>query len=131
MLFCQQRSDETDDRWAGGEDPHDVGAASDLFVQSFLGVVGLDLPPVGFGEPGEDQDLCCGTVEVLRGVAETDLVEVVCDAAVLGPYLVGVGLSEDGTHHGGHHRFRRFGDLGQQVCAGSGCGIVATTPQRG
>ena len=35
-----------------------------------------------------------------RGVAETDIVEVVCDAAVLGPYLVGVGLSEDGTHHG-------------------------------
>ena len=44
---------------------HDVGAASDLFVQSFLGVVGPDLPPVGLGEPGEDQDLCCGTVEVL------------------------------------------------------------------
>ena len=91
MLFGQQRSDETDDRSPGGEDPHDVGAVSDLFVQSFLGVVGPDLPPVGLGEPGEDQDLGAGLIEVVCGVAETDLVEVVCDAAVLGPYLVGVG----------------------------------------
>jgi hypothetical protein len=51
VLLSQQGADEADDRWPGGEDAHDVGAASDLFVKTFLGVVGPDLAPVGLGNP--------------------------------------------------------------------------------
>ena len=73
VLFSEQRSDEADDCGSGGEDPDDVGATSDLFVESFLGVVGPDLAPVRFGEPGECQDLSSGLVEVVSSVDESDL----------------------------------------------------------
>ena len=33
-----------------GEDPHDVGAAPDLLVETFQGMGGADLAPVGLGE---------------------------------------------------------------------------------
>ena len=97
----------------GGEDPHDVGAAPDLFVQSFLGVVGPDLTPMGFGEPGERQDLSTGLVEMIRGVDESSFGEVADDTVVLGPHLIRVGLGEYGTHHGGDHRPGAFRHLGQ------------------
>ncbi len=115
MLFGEEGTNQADDGWPGGEDPDDVGAAPDLLVEPLLGVVGPDLGLVGFWEPGEGQDLGSGQVEVLGGGVEADLVEMVDDAAMLGPYLVGVGLGEDGAHHGGGHRLRRLGDLGQQV----------------
>ena len=38
-------------------------------AQPLLGVVGPDLTPVGFGEPGERQDLSSGVVEMLGSVA--------------------------------------------------------------
>ncbi len=74
-----------------GKMPDDVGAAPDLFVEAFLRVVGPDLAPVGFGEPGEGQDLGGRGVEVLGGVGEADIVELVDDAAMLGPHLVADG----------------------------------------
>ncbi len=97
---CSARSasDEADDGGAGGEDPDDVGATSGFFVRSFLGVVGQDLmAPVGFGEPGERQDLSCGLVEMIRSLdgfvrlpsCRGLFVRVVID----GPGLVGLGLA--------------------------------------
>ena len=51
----------------GGEDADDVAATADLPVQSFLGVVGPDLFPVFFGEPGERQQVGRSLVQVLGG----------------------------------------------------------------
>ena len=44
-LFGQDRADEADEGVAAGEDADHVGAAADLLVQPFLGVVGPDLAP--------------------------------------------------------------------------------------
>jgi hypothetical protein len=45
VLLGQDGADEADDRAAVGEDPDDVGAAADLAVEAFVGVVGPDLSP--------------------------------------------------------------------------------------
>jgi hypothetical protein len=45
VLLGQHGSDESDDRAAVGEDVDDVGAATDLTVEAFVGIVGPDLPP--------------------------------------------------------------------------------------
>lgn len=50
---------------------YDVGAASEFFAESFLGVVGPDLPPVRLGEPGEGEYLGAGLVEVISGCVHT------------------------------------------------------------
>ena len=50
VLFGEHGADEADDGVAVGEDPDDVGAAAELLVQSLLGVVRPDLPPVLFRE---------------------------------------------------------------------------------
>ena len=62
VLFSQHGADETDQRFAVGEDADHVGAAADLFVGPFLGVVGPDLAPYGFGEAGERQDVGPGGI---------------------------------------------------------------------
>jgi hypothetical protein len=41
VLFSEDGPDEADEGVAVGEDADDVGAAPDLFVEPFLGVVGL------------------------------------------------------------------------------------------
>ncbi len=41
------------------------------------------MTPVGFGEPGERQNVVCGLVEVVGCVEETDLVEMVDDTTML------------------------------------------------
>ncbi len=50
VLFGEHGADEADDGGAVGEDPDDVGAAAELLVEPFLGVVRPDLPPVLFRE---------------------------------------------------------------------------------
>ncbi|ODO45048.1 hypothetical protein A5M97_12980 [Streptococcus pneumoniae] len=65
VLFGEDGSDEADDRGAVGEDAHDVGSASYLSVEAFLGVVGPDLAPDLLGEGGERQQVGAGGVEVL------------------------------------------------------------------
>src|SRR5262249_60114135 len=70
VLFGQHGADEADDGVAGGEDPHDVGAAADLLVQPLLGVVGPDLPPDLAGEGGEGEDVVAGVVQVGGGGRE-------------------------------------------------------------
>ena len=67
VLFGHYGSDEPDHRASGGEDADDVAATADLPVQSFLGVVGPDLFPVFFGEPGERQQVGRSLVQVLGG----------------------------------------------------------------
>ncbi len=57
VLFGEHGAGETDQAGAVGEDPDDVGAAADLAVQPFLGVVRPDLTPDRFREPGEGQDV--------------------------------------------------------------------------
>jgi hypothetical protein len=55
VLFGQDGADEADQGTPIGEDPDDVGAAANLLVEPFLGVVGPDLAPDLFGERGERQ----------------------------------------------------------------------------
>ena len=64
MLFGQHGTDEADQRVAVGEDPDDVGAAADLLVEPFLGVVRPDLAPDLLGERGERQQVRAGLLEV-------------------------------------------------------------------
>jgi hypothetical protein len=55
VLLGQHGTDQADQGVAIREDAHDVGAAADLQVQAFAGVVGPDLAPDLLGEPGEGQ----------------------------------------------------------------------------
>jgi hypothetical protein len=61
----QDGADEPDDGCSVGEDADDVGAASDLAVETFVGVVGPDLAPDLLGEGGEGEDVGAGFLEVL------------------------------------------------------------------
>ena len=74
------------------------GVGSRLFNRSW-GLLDQICRQWALGEPGEDQDLCCGTVEVHRRVEETDIVAVVCDAAVLGPYLCRTSATDQAEPH--------------------------------
>ena len=53
LLLGEDGADEADDRGPVGEDPDDVGAPTDLFVQAFEAVVLPDLSPVLPGKTGE------------------------------------------------------------------------------
>jgi hypothetical protein len=53
VLFGQDGADEPDDAVPVGEDADDVGAAADLAVETFVGVVRPDLSPDFLGERGE------------------------------------------------------------------------------
>lgn len=64
-LLGEHRADEADDGVAVGEDADGVRAAADLPVEALVGVVGPDLLPESFGEPGEREDVGPGGVEVL------------------------------------------------------------------
>ena len=66
VLLGQDGADQADQGGPVGEDADDVGAAADLPVQPFLGVVGPDLPPDRFREGGERQDVGPGGIEVRR-----------------------------------------------------------------
>ena len=77
---------------AVGEDADDVGAAADLPVEPFVGVVGPDLAPDLLGEGGEREDVGAGVVEVVGD----------------GGQLVGQGV-EDPVELGVHRRRRRAG----------------------
>jgi len=52
-LFGEHGADEADQGGAVREDSDNVGAAADLLVEPFLGIVGPDLPPDLLREPGE------------------------------------------------------------------------------
>ena len=65
MLFGQHGPDEADDRGPVGEDPDDIGAAADLAVEPFVGVVGPDLGPDLSRERGEGQDVAACGLKVL------------------------------------------------------------------
>src|SRR4051794_17527509 len=65
VLLGQDGADEADDRAAVGEDADDVGAAADLAVEAFVGVVRPDLSPDRWWERGEGEDLLAGGVEVV------------------------------------------------------------------
>ena len=64
-LLGQDGADEADDGIPVGEDPDDVGAAADLAVEPFGGVVRPDLAPHVVGEDGERQQVLTGIPEVL------------------------------------------------------------------
>jgi len=53
-----------------GKDPDRVGAASDLPVQPFGGVVGPDLGPDVGGEASEREDVGAGRVEVVMNLRQ-------------------------------------------------------------
>ncbi len=70
VLFGQHGADEADQGVAVGEDTDDVGAPADLFVESFLGVVRLDLAPDLFGERGECQQIRPGCFQVISDLRQ-------------------------------------------------------------
>ena len=94
VLLGQDGADEPDDRGAVGEDPDDVGAAADLAVEAFVGVVGPDLAPDLLGERGEGEDVGAGVLEVLGDGGEL-LGQGVEDPVELGVHRLGVGLVVD------------------------------------
>ena len=98
MLLGQDRSDEADDRVPVGEDPHDVGAAAELSVQAFVGVVRPDLSPHALGEAGEGQDLVTGRVQV--GLDLGQGLDGVQELVLLGVHRGRVDLVEDAVQHG-------------------------------
>jgi hypothetical protein len=57
VLFGEHGADQADQGGPVGKDADDVGAAADLAVQSFLGLLDPDRSPDGFGEAGECQDV--------------------------------------------------------------------------
>ena len=52
------------------EDPDDVGAAADLAVEPFGGVVGPDLAPYVVGEGGEGEQVFAGVAEVVGDLGQ-------------------------------------------------------------
>ena len=66
MLFSQDGADQPYQRGPIGEDADDIGAAADLSIEPFLGIVGPDLPPRRLREGGEGQDVSAGRIQVLR-----------------------------------------------------------------
>ena len=82
-LFGEDRADEADDRVTVREDPDGVGAAADLAVQSLVRIIGPDLLPEPFGEPGEREDVSSRVVEVVVRVREL-AVDVVQQPVELG-----------------------------------------------
>ena len=80
--------------WRLGEDPDDVGAASDLAVEPLVGVVRPDLAPDFLGEGGEGEQVRAGGLEVLSDRGEL-LGQGVDDPVELGVHRLGVGLVID------------------------------------
>ena len=72
-LFGQDGADEADDGIPVGEDPDDVGAAADLAVEPFCGVVRPDLAPHVVGERGEGEQVLAGIAEVLSDLGQAVL----------------------------------------------------------
>ena len=93
MLFSQDGPDEADQRVAVGEDADDVGAASDLFVESFLGVVGPDLAPDLFGEGGKRQQIRTCVLKMIGDLGEL-VGESVDNSIILGCNGISVRLVE-------------------------------------
>jgi hypothetical protein len=83
VLFGQHGAHEADQGVAVREDPDDVGAAADLLVEAFLGVVRPDLAPDLFRERGERRQVrTC----VLKMVG--DLGELVGEGSTSGAVVV-------------------------------------------
>lgn len=118
VLFQQDGSDQTGDGLPVGEDLHDVGAALDLAIETFDGVVGPDLGPVLLGEGCEG-----GQIRLCLGEHDGDLWERgaqgVNDVLVLGGDGLSAGLSEDRGDQGvdrlGAGRAEPGGDVAGEV----------------
>ena len=67
VLLSQDGANQATHGWSVREDAHDIGATSDLLVETLQGVVGPDLLPVGDREAGEGQDIGSSLVH-LRGL---------------------------------------------------------------
>jgi hypothetical protein len=65
VLLGQHSPDETDQGAAVGEDTDDVGAPTDLLVESLLGVVRPDLAPDLLGKRGERQQFRTGVLQMI------------------------------------------------------------------
>ena len=94
VLLGQDGTDQPDQRGPVGEDPDDIGAAPDLPVQPFLGIVGPDLPPRCFRERGERQNVDPGLIKTVGEVWQL-VGQGVKDAVELPVHRVGVGLVID------------------------------------
>ena len=94
MLFGQDGADEARQGVAVGEDPDDVGAAADVLVEPFLGVVGPDLPPDLFRKHGERGQVLRAGVEVLSDFGEL-LGQCLPDPIISGVNGFRVGLVVD------------------------------------
>lgn len=95
-MLGQDGADEADDAGAVGEDPDDVGTATDLAVEALVGVVRPDLSPDLLREGGDGEDvrraswMCSaatardGSHSFLSGTPRpTDIPFVLVSAAVL------------------------------------------------
>ena len=63
VLLSQDGANQATHGWPVRENPHHIGAASDLLVETLQRVVGPDLLPVEGREAGKGQDVGAGLVQ--------------------------------------------------------------------
>jgi hypothetical protein len=134
VLFGQHGADQADQGVAVGEDTDDVGAAADLLVESFLGVVRPDLAPDLFGERAKGQQIRAGVFEVFGDLGQL-VGECVDDPIILRSNGFLVGLVKYRMQQSAHPRAGGFrGDrhqVGRVVGAGALPGRTGGRAQRG
>jgi hypothetical protein len=108
VLFGQDRAHEADQGVAVGEDPDDIGAAPDFFVEPLLGVVGLDLAPDLFGERRERQQVRASFFEMISDLGQL-VGQRVDDPVILGANRLRIRLVEHRVQQGAHPRPRGLG----------------------
>jgi hypothetical protein len=125
VLFGQDGADEADQGVAVGEDADDVGAAADLAVEAFVGVVGPDLTPDLLGERGECEHVGAGGFEVIGDLGQF-LGEGLDEPVELGVHGARAGLVVDRVQQGPDPRPAALGRGGHEVD-----GVVGAAPLPG
>ena len=126
VLFGQHRADQANDGLSVGEDRYDVRSPADLTIESLLGIVRPDLPPMGLREGGKGQGVLGRILQKLGGIAEA-LGQLVDNPTVLRPDLPLVGLGKDRAIERRHEVLRCLGDLCQQIARKMSC-LLYTSP---
>jgi hypothetical protein len=105
-LFGQDGADEADERMAVGEDPDDVGAATDLAVEAFLRVVRPDLTllanPAGCGR---DRLALVSVLQFVESLSDRQAADAV-RGRIDWKYALGLEISDAGFNFSVLSEFR-------------------------
>ncbi len=114
MLLREHGADETDQGLPVGEDPDDIGAAADLPVEAFLGVIGPDLTPGLLRKYGEREHVGPGGLQMVRDPGQL-LLQRVQDPIELGVHGIRIGLVVNTVQQGFHPGPAGLGREGHQI----------------